>query len=126
LHQGRIEEAIASAQDALEQVVASPLRKYYPLLEADAALRLGQAQRAAGEPRSARANLEHALRLREANDDPKSPWLAEAQVIFADCLIDLGERKQAADLLAKAKAIHAAHDELGAHLAAPVSTLAER
>ncbi|MEO8755803.1 MAG: protein kinase, partial [Casimicrobiaceae bacterium] len=42
------------AQDALDQVAASPLRRYYPIFEADAALRLGNALRAGGTPERAR------------------------------------------------------------------------
>jgi tetratricopeptide (TPR) repeat protein len=126
LQQDRIPEAIALAQDALGQVVGSAPRKYYPRLEAEASLRLGEAQRRAGDPGGARPNLERALHLRAENDDPASPWLAEAQIALAACLVDLGERRQAAVLLAKAGAIQAAHHELGRHFIAPRSELAAR
>jgi tetratricopeptide (TPR) repeat protein len=126
LQQGRITEAIASAQDANDQIVASSSRRYYPLLEAEAALRLGQAQRLGGDPLAARPNLERALRLRETSHDAHSPWIAEAQAALAACLLDLGERRAALALATNAQAIVAAHDTLAPHLRAPVSDVAAR
>jgi hypothetical protein len=67
------------------------------------------------------------VKLREDNDDVgQSPWLAEAQIALAACLIDLGQRDSARALLRKAAAIEAAHKELGEHLKAPLVRVAAR
>jgi len=121
LQQRRAPEAIALAQDAMDQIVASPLRPFYPRLEADAAMRLGIALRETGDADRARASLERAVQLREANDDPRSPWLAQAEAALAACLAQLGERRQAAIWRAKAEAIDRAHAELGQHVVASAS-----
>jgi serine/threonine-protein kinase len=121
LQQRRPREAVALAQDAVDQIVTSPLRPFYPRLEADAALRLGNALRETGDADRARASLERAVQLREANDDPRSPWLAQAEAALAACLAQLGERRQAAVWRAKAEAIDRAHAELGPHVVASAS-----
>ena len=126
LHLDRAADALVLAGEALDQIRRSSVRDYYQILEADAALRLGQAQQRAGDPKSARLNLERAVKLREANDDAKSPWLAEAEVALADCLIDLGERKEAHALIDQAKAIHTAQAELGEHFKVPLRRVAAR
>jgi len=120
LHQDRAADAEAAAVQALGDIVRSPLRNKFQALEADAALRLGQAQQKLGDPRRARVNLERALELRAAGDAGQSPWLAEAQVALAACLIDLGQREAAQALIGRAGAIQAAHSELGEHLKAPL------
>ena len=89
-------------------------------------MRLGQAQQRSGQQQAAQTNLERALSLREANDDKNSPWLAEAQVALAECLVSLGERTRARTLLASAKAIHATHRELGEYFKRPLRELVER
>jgi len=124
LQRREVAEAIALAQDAIDQVVASPLRPYYPRLEADAALQLGNALREAGDPRHARPMLERAVTLRSTYDDARSPWLAQAEAALSACLADLGESRQAALWMAKAQAIDRAHAELGPHLVASLSTSA--
>ena len=126
LQQDRTADALRTAQQALEHIQRSPLRAYYQTLEADAALRLGQAQQRSGQQQAAQTNLERALSLREANDDKNSPWLAEAQVALAECLVSLGERTRARTLLASAKAIHATHRELGEYFKRPLRELVER
>jgi tetratricopeptide (TPR) repeat protein len=120
LHQDRAADAAAAALQALGDIVRSPLRNRFQALEADAALRLGQAQQKLGDPRRARANLERALELRTAGDAAQSPWLAEAQLALAACLVDLGQREAARALIGRAGAIQAAHPELSEHLKAPL------
>jgi len=126
LHQGRTEESISLARAALEAVVGSPLRSYYPRLEADAALRLGNALVAAGDPQQARAHLERALELRTRYDDEKSPWLLEAKVALAACLVELHDRQRAAALIAQAQAIAHAHAELGPQFTTSLSRVSIR
>jgi eukaryotic-like serine/threonine-protein kinase len=115
LRQLRFAEAAQSAQAALQPVQASPLRDYFGSLEAEAALRLGVAQHHMRDLSNARTNLERALKLREALDDPASPWLAEAQLALGACLADLNQRSAAATLEARARTILASHPRLGAH-----------
>ena len=127
LQQGRGAEGESAAGQALEAIVRSPLRDRYQTREADAALRLGQARQRDGRAATARADLERAVQLRAANDDPRqSPWLAEAQIALADCLLDLGERRAARELVDKAAAIHALHLQLGEHFKAPLQRVRAR
>jgi serine/threonine protein kinase len=122
----RAPEAERAARRALNDIQHSPLREHYPTLEADAALRLGQALERAGDASQARANIEHAVQLRETNDAPASPWLAEARIALANCLIDGGEMKGARMLLAQAASAQAAQAELGEHFKAPLRALQAR
>jgi serine/threonine-protein kinase len=127
LQQQQVQAAISAAQDAYGKVASSSLRKYYPLLEANAALQLGEAQHASGDLQGSRMNLERAVALREANGDiSQNPWLAQAQIALADCLIDLGDRTGAVALVQKAGAIQSTHPELGEHLTAPLQRVAAR
>src|SRR5262249_53357379 len=80
LRQNRIEDSVRAARDALDHIESSPVRTYYQTLEAEAALRLGESRRRAGDPMAARPHLERAMQLRAATDDATSPWLAEAQI----------------------------------------------
>ena len=48
------------------------------------------------------------------------PSIAEAQVALANCHLDVNHREPARALLARARAIHAAHPELGEHLRRPL------
>ena len=121
LQRGRPAEAAAAARQALDDIVRSPLRGKFQALEADAALRLGQAQLRAGDALAARPSLARAVELREATDDPDlSPWLAEAQIALATCLLDLGQRPAARALLSQAAAIHGLHAQLGEQFREPL------
>jgi len=127
LQLGRAADAESAARAALDEVVRSPLRERLPRLEADAALRLGEAQRRGGRAAAALPDLERAAALREASDDPRrSPWLAEARIALADCLADLGQRAAARAALASAAAIEASHAQLGKHLRAPLRRVEAR
>jgi serine/threonine-protein kinase len=127
LQLGRGAEAETVAGQALDEIVGSPLRSYYQTLEADAALRLGQAQQRNGRSAAARSHLERAVQLRAANEDRRlSPWLAEAQIALADCSLDVGDRSTARAFLDQAKAIHAEQAELGEHFEAPLRALRAR
>jgi len=127
LQLGRAADAESAARAALDDIVRSPLREYLPRLEADAALRLGEAQLRGGRAAAALPNLERAAALREANDDPRrSPWLAEVRIALADCLADLGRRGAARAALGSAASIQASHAQLGEHLRAPLRRLEAR
>jgi serine/threonine protein kinase len=123
LQEDRASEALASAQAALEVVQRSPLRSYYQPLEADALLRVGQAQSRTGLLPAAKVNLELALQLREANDNEMSPRIAEAQIALAQCLLAAGNSQDAQVLAARAAALEDSHTELGAHFRRPLVDL---
>jgi tetratricopeptide (TPR) repeat protein len=114
------------AQQALDHVSGSPARKHFARLEAEAALRLGLAQHYSGQPVVAQAALSQALALRRATEAPNSPWLAQAMIALADCLIDTGARDAARKLAGEARAVHAAYAELGTHFTAPLAALQAR
>lgn len=120
LQQGQVDSAIGAARSALEQIQRSSMREYYQSLEADAALQLGRAQLRAGDARAARPNLERSLSLRTASDHLNSPWIAEAQIALAECLIALGDEARARSLMKLAATIHASHSELGDHYRQPL------
>ena len=126
LGQGQVEAAREEAQRALAHVQASPLRERFPTLEADAELRLGQALQHERRPLPAREHLSRALALRVAHDAEHSPWVAEAQVALADCLVDLGDRGAARQLAAQAQAHLSRHAELGEHFKAPLRAVQAR
>jgi thioredoxin-like negative regulator of GroEL len=81
----------------------------------------------AGPASRAHINIERAVKLRGANDDLRRRLeLAEAQVALADCLIDLGNRKDAHALIDQAKAIHTAQAELSEHFKLQLRHVAAR
>jgi serine/threonine-protein kinase len=113
LQQGRNAEALARARDVTGAIEISALRPFFPAIEADAWLQLAEAERRASLLDAASSHAALALELRRAIDDDASPWLAEAQVALARCLLDRGRRDEAAQWAARAQAIHARHAELG-------------
>jgi tetratricopeptide (TPR) repeat protein len=123
---GRIEETKAEAQAALDAVQRSPVRAYFVDSEADATLLLAQVLRQQRDSTAACAQFERALKLRETNQNPNSPWVAQAQIELANCLLDLRRRPQAQGLLAQARAIHAKQPELGAQFTGPLRDLQAR
>jgi len=127
LMQGRVDDARAAAQRARDAIAAAPVPAYFPVLEAEAALRLGQAQQRLGDLAGARASLERAVALRRENDDPDwSPWLAESEVALADCLLDLHDAAQARTLLQSAARIQSRHPALAAGLREPLARATAR
>jgi eukaryotic-like serine/threonine-protein kinase len=126
LQLGNTTEAARQAQAALDDIRRAGATDYVKPLAADAELTLGQAQHRADDLNAARPSLERALALREENDDPLSPWLAEAQIALADCLADIGNVSEARGLIEKATAIHASHVALGEHFKAPLRRVAAR
>jgi eukaryotic-like serine/threonine-protein kinase len=123
LQMGKIDEAERAARQAVENIQRSTLRNYYRTLEAEALLRLGEAQRLGNNVRAAQTSLEQALALRMSNDDFASPWLAEVQIALAECFVGSGDQARARDLFAKAKSIHARHAELASAFRTPLRAL---
>ncbi|MCW5656143.1 MAG: protein kinase [Burkholderiaceae bacterium] len=120
LLQQRAADAEALAAEALAQLQGSPLRERFIALEAEARLRLGQARLRNGRAAAAREPLERALALRSGHEDAISPRVAEAQIVLAECLLDLGERPAALALLARARRAHGAQAELAPHFVRPL------
>ena len=102
------------AADMTERITHSPSREYLKIYEAGAALVEGKVRLRTRDPSSALPFLKQAVDLDSALYDPeRSPELADAQIALADCLIELGDRREAGILLEKAKAIHSAQPNLG-------------
>ena len=120
LQLNRLNAAITNAGAARLELSAPSDRDYYQTLEADAQLQLGEALLRTGDTAAARNAFERALLLRKANDDPQSPWIAEAEGALAACLTALGEYAKSRALLAQAVGRHAAHKQLGAHFTQPL------
>ena len=70
---------------------------------------LGRLLLQAGDPGPARLRLESALAWREKIDLPNSPWLAETQLVLAECLLQLHDHPAVRTRLAQAQHILAAH-----------------
>jgi hypothetical protein len=96
-----------------------------PRDEADLRLIYGRILLAAGRPGEAKESLEMANRLLQTQH-PNSPWLAEAQISLAGCLLDLGEVPRAKQLVASARTIQAAHRQLGEHFRRPLRLIEAR
>ena len=115
------------AADMTERITHSPLREYLKVYEAGAALVAGKVRLRTHDPSSALPFLKQAVELDSALYDPeRSPELADAQIALADCLIVLGDRKEASVLIQKAQAIHSAQPDLGEQFKAPLRAVAAR
>ena len=99
---------------------------YHSVFGARAALGLGRARLADNLPPQARLALERTVELRRRLGPPDSPWLAQAKVVLADCLITQGERKEAARLLDEADAAFAKHMPLGQQFLHPLEKVKQR
>jgi eukaryotic-like serine/threonine-protein kinase len=126
LSSGHAERALGLAQEALDRIVESPLRARFQSLEANAALVLGTALLRSGDAVQARPLLERVLQLRQATAEDSGPWVGEAQIALANCLLDLGNRGGARSLFDKAAANFAPHAELGAQFKNPATALEQR
>ena len=70
---------------------------------------LGRLLLQAGEPAQARPRLQSAVDLRQKIDLPTSPWLAEAHLVLAECLLQLRDRPAAQSHLTQAQLVLASH-----------------
>jgi tetratricopeptide (TPR) repeat protein len=97
-----------------ERVAASPQRSYLKMFEARAELIEGKATALGGELKGAEKLLRNAVELHaQIYDSASSPWLADAQVALAACLLELNRPDEARALEARARAIDAANVQLG-------------
>jgi tetratricopeptide (TPR) repeat protein len=120
---GHADEALRLALGARERLTRAPTRAYWPALEAELLLDLGRAQTQLHDLAGAGASLERALALRVANEQPRSPWIGEAEVALGELRLAAGDRAGGARLAAQAAAIFAAHAELGPQFRAPLRRL---
>jgi len=123
---GEREEAAARFVTLLQQAEDDEDGPYHRTFMARAALGIGRAQLADNVPERARVALERAVELRRQGGPADSPWLAQAKVVLADCLITQGERKEAARLLNEADAAFAKHLPLGRQFLYPLEKVKQR
>jgi serine/threonine-protein kinase len=101
------------ANEVLTTVRAAPAPNRSRELEAQSLRLLGEALRRAGRAGEAERPLRQAVELRESlDDDGVSPWLAEARIDLAECLIVMHQKAAAQDLLRKAAAALARQPQL--------------
>ncbi|MEO6280424.1 protein kinase domain-containing protein [Roseateles sp.] len=123
LRLGAVERALGLAKGAAERVAVSSVRSRFPALDAEVQLQFGNALLRAGQPNAARGPIERALAWRTANDDASSPWVADAEVAWGQCLLALGDPVRSRAAAARASTIYAAHMLVGEHFTRPLQEL---
>jgi tetratricopeptide (TPR) repeat protein len=125
---GRGESGAATDQlrAIVERIESDDETKYHTNLLSRAFLGLGRSQLVHGELAAARTSLQRAVELRRQLGPPDSPWLAEAKVALADCLITQGEHQEASRLLAEAEQAFAKHLPLGRQFLYPLEKVKQR
>jgi serine/threonine-protein kinase len=120
-------EAVNLAARVRDELERGPSHAYFKNYEAQAVLAEGKGLLLLHRPADAVHLVQRAVALSsELYDRERSPVVADAKIAMANCLADLGERTQAAALLAQAKAIHATHRELGEQYRRPLRELEAR
>ncbi len=124
LARNRPQEAIEQARAVQSRIEASGLGPYFKRWEAEAALQEGKALLLSRRPLEALPLLQRAVRLGSDVYDPdRSPRLAASEIALAQDLVALDRRAEALALLARAKAIHATHKDLGEQYRKPLREL---
>jgi hypothetical protein len=117
-------EAMEEARAVKSWIEASRRGPYFKRWEAEAARQEGKALLLSHRPREALPLLQRALQLGlDVYDPHRSPSLAAAEIALAHDLVMLDHRSEALPLLARAKAIHAAHRDLGEQYRKPLREL---
>jgi tetratricopeptide (TPR) repeat protein len=109
----RLDEAMSIAADVRERIAKSVSPPLLALWEQRMELVNGVARLEAQQPDRARVHLEHAIALAAKTLDANSPQLADMQAWLGLALVSGGHAEPAMALLDKARAVHAAHVELG-------------
>jgi tetratricopeptide (TPR) repeat protein len=104
LEQGRAEEARGIAAAFLAQLSVSTQRGQLQEQEAQGRRLLGVALLRLGRSAEAESDLRRAVDLRQSLDDPDSPWLAQARIDLALCLLAQHRAQEARTLLEGAAA----------------------
>jgi len=124
---GHAQQARDLAQQGLSIIEASHSRDYLVVAEQRFRLIAGKALWVSKQATDAEPMLRQATELGEKIYDPaRSPELADAQIALAEALLDLKRPLDARVLVAKAKAIHATHKELGEQYRLPLLALEAR
>jgi serine/threonine-protein kinase len=123
---GGTSAAIEMLEEVVKAVDADADADRHRRLQARAMFGIGRAYMVQGDLQLARARLERAVDLLTQYTPADSPWLAQAKVALADCLIQQGERKAAARLLAEAEAAYAKHLPLGRQFLYPLENVKKR
>jgi len=111
LARARFETVRDAMQDLLGRILASPDVATLGEQEAQSRYLLGIAESHLGQARDAEVQLRRAVELRTGLDVADSPWLAQARIALADCLIGAhrsGEARRLLDLAAEAQGRQAA------------------
>jgi tetratricopeptide (TPR) repeat protein len=108
---GRNEAARRTGEALLAEILGSPQPSHYVELEALSRRLIGEALRRSGRIPEAEVQLRRAVELRETLDVPDSPWLAQARINLAECLIGKNQRREARSLL-KMAAVAQSHQPL--------------
>ena len=93
------EAARQNADEVLQRLRAAPVPNQSPELEAQSRRLEGEALRRSGQLAEAEAELRRAVELRQSLDDADSPWLAQARIELAECLVALRKRAEAQTLI---------------------------
>lgn len=110
----------------LKRLEADPERDYHRDIEARILLGIGRSSLLRGHLDVSRQAFERAVSLRRQLGPADNPWLAEAKVALADCLISQGDRKRAATLLSEAEAAFQHHLPLSRRFLYPLEKVKQR
>jgi hypothetical protein len=100
----RPDDARRKADEVLQRLRAPPAANQSPEIEAQSRRLLGDSLRQSGKAAEAEAELRRAVELRQSLDDADSPWLAQARMDLAECLVALHKKAEAQTLIKKAAA----------------------
>ncbi len=118
---GQAVELASRVRGALQ---GSPSRAYFKTYEAQAALVEGKGLFLTHRAAQALPLLQRAVELgSEVYDPARSPALADSEIALGKCLAGMNRTEEARRLLAKARAIHATHKNLGEQFRRPLHDL---
>jgi serine/threonine-protein kinase len=117
----RPDMAIEQAREVRRRTEGSGLGTYFKRREAQAALLEGKGLLLTQHAPEALPLLQRGVQLGSNVYDPdRSPILADSQIALARSLLDLGGGDEARGFLARAKAIHATHKDIGDQFRKPL------
>src|SRR6202035_5049209 len=96
---GKNEAARQKVDMLLREILGSPHPSQFVEQEALTRRLLGQALLRSGSLADAEVQLRRAVALRQSLDDADSPWLAQARINLAECLIAMHKTQEAQTLL---------------------------
>lgn len=118
--------ALEQSGEVLKELATDPDRQFFPVVNSEALLLQGKALRRSGQSRAALPILTQAVSAYQQIHIATSPWLADARVALAECLLDVGRTADARRLEVEAKSAQLAHKELGEHFRRPLRELDAR